>query len=197
LHLLLLRNPPPPEPWDFLHEQEDKRTYEQSFGNASAPAPNKHTQYRGPKGTSNENREKTVPSGNDSSDSDDDDDAQKSVHRESADPALAALLREASESSDSSSNDDENSPHGDNEDPSKPTKKKRQKNRYELPISNLAVLVLACWTMRLPIIYMDVIRYTSYVSVSLVAERNDDLWTDSWNHTHSPISTQFAFSQGV
>jgi RNA polymerase I-specific transcription initiation factor RRN7 len=33
-----------------------------------------------------------------------------------------------------------------------------RRNKYEVPASNIAVLVLACWTMRIPVIYMDFIR---------------------------------------
>ena len=129
--------------------------HDPSFGDAT-PAAEKRAQSRGPNGSSNETRDKNVPTGNDSSDSDDDA-TQRPTHRDNADPALTALLREASESS-SSSSEDEAYAQRDHEGSSKPTKKKRQKNRYELPVSNLAVLVLACWTMRLPIIYMDIIR---------------------------------------
>ncbi|KAF9519116.1 hypothetical protein BS47DRAFT_1370896 [Hydnum rufescens UP504] len=156
LHLLLLRNPPPPEPWVFLQEQEDKQKHDLTFDNPLPSASSQGTDCRVPKGVPVEYKGKDISGGGDSSDSDDNI-APAPTHRESADAELAALLREASESSSSSSEDEGASLPG-NEGSSKPTTKRHQKNRYELPISTLAVIVLACWTMRLPIIYMDIIR---------------------------------------
>jgi RNA polymerase I-specific transcription initiation factor RRN7 len=171
LHLLLLRDPPPPEPWVFLQEQEDKRKPDLTFDNPPPPAPSQGTDSRIPKGVPVEYKDKEISGGGDSSDSDDDI-AQQPTHRESADPELAALLREASESSSSSSEEQRDS-LPDHDGSSKTTKMRRQKNRYELPISTLAVVVLACWTMRLPIIYMDIIRYAILVSMYPIVEMND------------------------
>lgn len=34
-----------------------------------------------------------------------------------------------------------------------------QRSEFERPVSNIVVLVLACWMMRIPVVYMDLIRY--------------------------------------
>ena len=67
-----------------------------------------------------------------------------------------ALLME--ENSESSSSDDEVE---DNDHPAPPKKgvsKNKRYRRYDAPASNIAVLMVACWTFRLPVLYMDFVR---------------------------------------
>ncbi|KAF8591519.1 hypothetical protein K439DRAFT_1326822 [Ramaria rubella] len=80
----------------------------------------------------------------------------ESDRKEDRETLLADLLREASQS-ESDGDDDAADPNGKaTGKATAPTPKVR--NRYEVPAGNIAVLMLACWTMRLPVMYMDFIR---------------------------------------
>jgi RNA polymerase I-specific transcription initiation factor RRN7 len=68
------------------------------------------------------------------------------------DSELEALMRENSDYPSSSSSE--------NEDDSMKTKggmKRRSRNRssYETPVNTIAVLVVACWMLRIPVMYQD------------------------------------------
>ena len=65
---------------------------------------------------------------------------------------LEALMRENSDISDSS--DDEN----DNLVPAN-DKKSKSRSAYESPVGTIAVLVVGCWTLRIPVMYRDFSRY--------------------------------------
>lgn len=86
--------------------------------------------------------------------SDDDDGSQSSSSSsEEEDPELVELLRENSELS--SSDDDKEKGHA-------PQKQAVQSNyrfvdAYDRPVNSIVVLVVACWTMRLPVMYKDFI----------------------------------------
>jgi RNA polymerase I-specific transcription initiation factor RRN7 len=72
-----------------------------------------------------------------------------SSSEEEEDPELEALLEQLSASSED-----------DDPDPSSAAVEQTQPNRgarrvYELPANNIAVLILACWTLRLPITFRD------------------------------------------
>jgi RNA polymerase I-specific transcription initiation factor RRN7 len=71
------------------------------------------------------------------------------------DPRLAELLREASESDSERSRS--NSPLSDSSTLFK-TYARRRKPKSTGPIINIAVLALACWTLRIPAIYADFIQ---------------------------------------
>jgi RNA polymerase I-specific transcription initiation factor RRN7 len=87
--------------------------------------------------------------------SDDDDGSQSSSSSsEEEDPELVELLRENSELS--SSDDDKEKGHT-------PQKQAVQSNyrfvdAYDRPVNSIVVLVVACWTMRLPVMYKDFIE---------------------------------------
>jgi RNA polymerase I-specific transcription initiation factor RRN7 len=129
-----LPSPLPAEPWLYAQEQERTRTSRDASETTLAPTPGQLQE--------------------DTSDDDDDDE-----HGGRGDDThLEDLLREVSELEDSDPDGD-----GDPADaalkksiPSRITRKRR--NRYEVPASNLAILALGCWTLRVPIIYMDLIR---------------------------------------
>ena len=100
--------------------------------------------------------EKDPESGSSSdSGSDSDDDEGK---RPEEDTLLADLLKEASESE---SSEDEKSQAT----PRKTKSARKPRNTYELPAGNIAVLMMACWTMRLPVMYKDFIRYVDFEDV--------------------------------
>jgi RNA polymerase I-specific transcription initiation factor RRN7 len=68
---------------------------------------------------------------------------------------LDALMQENSDISDSSNEEDDNLvPAGDK----KPGKSKT-KPAYESPVGTIAVLVVGCWTLRIPVMYRDFSRY--------------------------------------
>ncbi|KIK68049.1 hypothetical protein GYMLUDRAFT_36871 [Collybiopsis luxurians FD-317 M1] len=95
------------------------------------------------------------PSPNSSSDSEDDSETQQ--NEEDVDFELAELMRENSESEDDDGElgDDDNLRKG------KPQEQRRRHghNAYEGPANNLAVLMVALWTLRIPVMYRDLIRH--------------------------------------
>lgn len=148
LHLSLLPDPPPAEPY---HHAQENRTEGQPGRAFLEPTTTKE--------------ESNLPS-----ESEDSDDSTGSVAGDKAgksevekddeeddeeeDPELEALMRENSELSSSSSEDDKASPV-DN-----PRKKGKKKGRssVESPVSTIAVLVVACWTLRIPVMLRDFTR---------------------------------------
>jgi len=73
---------------------------------------------------------------------------------ENEDPEMAALLRENSASG-SSDDDIANPTLKLSEIPTRQMRKKGLLNRYDSPTSNIAVLVLTCWMMRIPVTCAD------------------------------------------
>lgn len=68
------------------------------------------------------------------------------------DPDILEMLRENSET-DSSDEEDSKAPTGVH------IKRKRQtRSEYAAPANNIAVLILSCWTLRIPIIYADFVK---------------------------------------
>lgn len=113
LHLSLLPNPPPAEPYYHTHGD-------------GAP--------------------KKVAEGDSRSSSSED-------SAEDEDPELADLLRQ---NSDLSSTSEEEAVV--ETVPVIRTRKKRSEHRYETPSCTIAVLVVALWTLRAPVLYRDLIR---------------------------------------
>ncbi|KAI0318706.1 hypothetical protein OF83DRAFT_1056361 [Amylostereum chailletii] len=157
LHLSLLPSPPPPEP--ILHQQDVdgllneskkdesksgldglKRIEEESSRSSDESSPEKPSNP-----TASQSRRSSSSSS--SSSSSDSFDA----------PELDALLQGLSGTSSSSDETDD-------ADHPKPADERRRKGgkgalgRHDGPASNIAILVVACWTMRLPVIYMDFVR---------------------------------------
>lgn len=70
---------------------------------------------------------------------------------------VAGLLKEAYEEA-STTSDEEEEATGKEE----IKKEKVIQNVYEVPAGNLAVLVMGCWMMRVPVMYKDLIRKVSF-----------------------------------
>lgn len=77
-----------------------------------------------------------------------------------ADSELEALLRENSDFSSSDSEHDEGEAKKVPETVKKWVKDKRRHARlsYETPVNTIAVLVVACWMLRIPVMYRDFTR---------------------------------------
>jgi RNA polymerase I-specific transcription initiation factor RRN7 len=135
-----LPSPPPPEP--LLHKQETQDYVSDNDSKAKKPA-------RGSSRAGDEGK-KVSPDqpGTSSSDSDGDDLED--------DSELDEMLRALSESS--SSDDDKDDGHG--QPRLQPEGRERTRNTFSRngPASNIALLMVACWTLRLPIMYLDLIR---------------------------------------
>ncbi|KAI0723281.1 hypothetical protein C8Q76DRAFT_615356 [Earliella scabrosa] len=150
LNLSLLPNPPDAEPLTHMHGGGDT--------DAGPPGPSiPDTTQSKPKVDKEENeqitsddekgKETNASASSSSSESDDSDDG---------DSELDKLMRENSESP--SSDDDEH--RGPQKDRTSVPVKKRRRNfgQYDVPATTISVLVIACWTLRLPVTYMDFVR---------------------------------------
>lgn len=129
LHLSLLPSAPPPEP--LLHQQATQ-------GHVSKHA-SEETDVQGEKTSA----DLSDPSSSEGDDIEDDADMEE-------------LLRELSESSSSEDDKDDKSAQP----RPKPGASGRKLNPFSGngPASNIALLMVACWTLRLPIMYLDLIR---------------------------------------
>jgi len=140
LHLSLLPSPPPPEP--LLHQQATQ-------GHVGEHASEEIDTQRG----------KASPDLSDP-DSPEGDDIEDNA-------GIEELLRELSESSSSEDNKD---------DPGQPRAKPETSGRKlksfsrNGPASNIALLMVACWTLRLPVMYLDLIRLDCRVESSRLAD---------------------------
>lgn len=83
-----------------------------------------------------------------SSSSSDDDDAE-----------MAVLMRQAEEMPSSSDDEGEQGGGAQKKVPAHRKKKSRFGRKYDMPVNNLAVIVVAFWTLRLPVTYMDFVRH--------------------------------------
>jgi RNA polymerase I-specific transcription initiation factor RRN7 len=133
LHLNLLPRPPPAEPYHHLREQR---------GNDSEAGDTK---------LSLENVEESKSE----DDVDVDERQSSSSSSEEEDPELVELLRENSEFSSSDEDKDHNPRHI--------TKQGLQQSyrfidTYDRPVNCIVVLIVACWAMRLPVMYKDFIE---------------------------------------
>lgn len=134
LHLSLLPDPPPPEPFLHLHETRTE--------------------------TQTKVKEQHLPTVSEEADEADESSDSSDSAGEEDDSEMAELMQENS-ASDSSSDEDVDGPldpDSSNRAATAETPKKNTRDRlrqYDSPANNIAVLVLACWTMRLPIIYAD------------------------------------------
>jgi len=144
IHLSLLPNPPPAEP--YLHLQ-DTQGETQTTTQVSV-VPNTEESQTPPNGgnTSQEEDElKEFSSSESSSEGEEDEE----------DPEMTKLLLENSESG--SSDDDAiiDPARKLSETSTRRAKKRSLLNRYDSPASNVAVLMVACWTMRIPVMCAD------------------------------------------
>ncbi|KAI3612209.1 ribosomal protein [Moniliophthora roreri] len=143
LHLSLLPDPPPAEP--YYHAQREARAESEdpnpSLKHHSSPVPDKRVPSPDSYLSEGEDNKHRIRIGSGQSDS------------EEEDSEMAELLRQNSESEDD----------GDEEEDDGSTLKQAPKitrrRAYEGPANNLAVLMIACWTMRVPMLYRDFARY--------------------------------------
>ncbi|KAJ7713757.1 hypothetical protein DFH07DRAFT_863726 [Mycena maculata] len=133
LHLSLLRSPPPPEPYLAAQEQD------------GAPPDSNEAKV-------DSNSDDEVPPS-----SDDEDPDQKDEDEEKTDAELEELLAENSASSSSDAEDEEAGESKPKPQPKRPGWHEHDRTRARAT-STLAVLVVACWTLRFPILYRDLTR---------------------------------------
>lgn len=153
LHLALLPNPPLIEP---NHDNQGSTQDKQGGENLNTTA----------------EKNDAVTSESRDADSDKEQRSQGEDDEEGGDdPELAALLQMNSDISSSSDSEIEE-PRRQEAD----VKAKRQKGRYsyEMPASTIAVLIVACWTMRIPIISRDFTRCDRFLRwiVALTSSSN-------------------------
>ena len=104
----------------------------------------------------------------DRNDSDDESSSEGSSSSSSTDTEaedrMADLMKEASASPSSSEDEGRNVSNGENavssRSPAPPRSRPRRNFKaYDAPISTISVLMLGCWTLRIPVTYMDFVRF--------------------------------------
>ncbi|KAJ7129575.1 hypothetical protein C8R44DRAFT_908212 [Mycena epipterygia] len=135
LHLSLLRNPPPAEPYLAAQESDE----EAQDANPTASTPERQGEsppldFEDPKTPSSD--EETDEAEND--------------------PELDELLAENS-ASESSSSDGEDQVDTKSMPPAAKSKR-TGRHKFEQPANTVAVIIVACWTLRVPILYRDLRR---------------------------------------
>ncbi|KAL0949478.1 hypothetical protein HGRIS_009531 [Hohenbuehelia grisea] len=169
LYLSLLPQPLPAEPYYYAQELREggdqggnpdplHRTSDMPVSPEMSTSPNNE-------GLPNEDRtEGSEGEETDDSDGSDSDDQDEAAQGRVEDPELAALLRENSESSSSSSSeadsDTEDKTEGKSKAPAAPRGQGKRKGKYthEGLQSTLAVLLVALWMLRVPVVYADMRR---------------------------------------
>ncbi|KXN89663.1 RNA polymerase I-specific transcription initiation factor rrn7 [Leucoagaricus sp. SymC.cos] len=148
LHLSLLRDPPPPEPYSYLQDQEHI--------NRKAPQGDLERKISEASTLSPIEEQAPSPSNEDGVDQEDAGETEKSDSGD--DSEMEELLRQNSEISSSSD-------EGDQDDPSQMPRAARIDGRrikttriIESPASALAVMMVALWQLRIPVMYQDLAR---------------------------------------
>ncbi|KAI0349413.1 hypothetical protein OH77DRAFT_1499561 [Trametes cingulata] len=145
LNLSLLPNPPSPEP--LLHAHD-------SLGD-NQPSKSDHTAQPSPDAGENHDDETLADTdANDSSSSSSSGSESYSSSSES-DSELDELMRENSETPSSEEDELESTPRPKT---TSRVRKRRTFGNYDAPATTISCLVLACWTLRIPIIYTDFIK---------------------------------------
>lgn len=140
LHLSLLPSPPPPEP--LLHKQA---THGIASDGVSKSADSKKSQSRPTADDKKAVRTGEISPGQFDANTSDDSEEDSEMDE------LLLLFSESSLSEDDR-DDESRQPHAKLEG-------RGQTFVPNGPASNIALLMVACWTLRLPIIYMDLIRF--------------------------------------
>ncbi|TFY64273.1 hypothetical protein EVG20_g5993 [Dentipellis fragilis] len=172
LHLSLLPTPPPAEP--LLHELEiegsgiSRKNAAEEPESPRSPSPAKALEPIAEHGSDDEgppsDREpdpeaqgQSQAQAGSSKSSSSSSSSEDSDGEPEADPEMEELLRELSESS---SEEEEDAAESGPKPAGAPRERKARgaEGRHDGPASNLAVLVLALWTMRIPVMYLDLIR---------------------------------------
>lgn len=146
LHLSLLPSPPPPEP--LLHKQATCGHPSDGRSKSADPKKSKSNTTVGDK-----KAVEILPGQSNANTSESDDSEEDSETDE-----LLFLFSETSLSEDDKDDDDSRQPRP------KPKSGGQKVDTFVRngPASNVALLMVACWTLRLPIIYMDLIRLIEY-----------------------------------
>ena len=139
LHLNLIPSPPPAEPLYYTREQEGYQSEHEDIekGNSRTRPENERDSY---------SQERT-PAPDEKSPSSDD---------ELLGPEIVVLLEENSEVSSSDDGSSGNEPRARSDTCTLP--KKSFVSRADRPENTIALLVLACWSIRLPIVYVDFVK---------------------------------------
>lgn len=130
LHLSLLPSPPIAEPYLFSQGISTEQSQAAPDKPADEDGSDKH-------GSDSDNSSVTLTSESSSSDEEDDE--------------MESLLRENSVAASSSESEDEEAHRGQHPE----TEARKARQLYEYPMANISVLMLACWTLRLPVMYGD------------------------------------------
>lgn len=139
LNLSLIPRPPVAEPLFNMHDRDGTTTEE------SEQSGDPEKDGEGDADEDEEGGSECSSSSPSSSDSDDSD----------SDSELDRLMQEISESS---SSEGEARHNATKDRTTVPTKNRRIFGLYDMPTSTVTVIVLACWTLRLPVMYMDLVR---------------------------------------
>ncbi|KAF8341542.1 uncharacterized protein EI90DRAFT_3034286, partial [Cantharellus anzutake] len=131
-----LPNPPPPEPVAFAKEMEVRESRLPSENGAEGNDPNPPAEHNETSGDTSSRGDDERPVDNEPVDYDD-------------------LLRKAESADDSTEDEPEQTK---SQVKAEARKGKRWKYEWATPLANIAILVLASWEMRLPVIHMDFIR---------------------------------------
>lgn len=138
LHLELLPSPPPAEP--LLHQLD-------VGGIVRSRVPGANTRREPPDVTNNVNPDKPKNDG-ESTDSE--------QGEEDEDSEMERFLQEASESPSETSSDSDGNPKAGAQ-----RAEAKSWRRVDAPTSNVSVLILACWILRIPVMYQDFIRFVT------------------------------------
>lgn len=153
MHLSLLPNPPNAEPLDYLRDTATpKDSASASPAVQEGATLRKETQEDAPEDNTDDEDIVDRQEGQNNEEH-----SSSSSSSESESEEDAELSRMMHEPSDLSSSSDQSSKE------SKPqfaaSKKKRLHDLYGSPAGNISVLIVSCWTFRLPITYMDFVRF--------------------------------------
>ncbi|KAE9389637.1 hypothetical protein BT96DRAFT_866263, partial [Gymnopus androsaceus JB14] len=169
LHLSLLSDPPPSEPFfdpsparsstlKQEHGRSHSRTRTKTRPHSPETRPNSPLPSDSPSSSSSSSEEADSENQIDSDEAEEggDEDGGKDTRKEEEeDPELAELMRENSESEDDDDEEDELDDSGKNSKGAQESRRKRGHSAYEGPANNLAVLMVACWMLRIPVMYRD------------------------------------------
>ncbi|KAJ3529209.1 hypothetical protein NM688_g7884 [Phlebia brevispora] len=150
LHLSLLPNPPSPEPYLYASEQHAPTNEQPDAAEIPDEEDDEETLL------ASETTLHGLDKDPENSDMVSSSSSSEGEGETEDDPELEKLLRENSETP--SSSEDEEQPR-----PQLPPDTKKRKARevhrgYDAPAGNISVLMVACWTLRLPVMYMDFVR---------------------------------------
>ncbi|KAJ3882909.1 hypothetical protein F5051DRAFT_318721 [Lentinula edodes] len=154
LHLSLLQDPPPSEPF---FDARPTRSFTPNLAKGKVQPDHQPSNIRS-KTKSRPHSTETRPSSPLPSDSPSS--SSSGQDEDSEDSEMAELMRENSESEDDDDSElNDADSKGQMRGEAGEKRRKRGHSAHEGPMNNLAVLVVACWTLRIPMMYSDIIRH--------------------------------------